>query len=263
MRIWRERRGVDTLRAEQVRRARAAYYGLTTVMDQNVGRLMDALGETGSGDETAVAYTSDHGDMAGELGLWWKSSMYEGSVGVPLIWSWPGRFHQGRTVSAVTSLLDVAPTLTALAGAPPLPHATGKSLVPWLRGETPADWPDEAFAEMNPAMDVPAMRMLRRGPWKLVHYDGYDTPQLFNLAADPQELDDLGADTATATIRDELRADALAGWSAAAMEAALARRARDREVMVAWNRQVRLAEPAHWTVDPAYNIFPDAAQSRD
>jgi arylsulfatase A-like enzyme len=116
---------------------------------------------------------------------------------------------------------------------------------------------------MNAAMDVPAMRMLRRGPWKLVHYDGYDAPQLFNLAEDPRELHDLGTDPSAAGNREELRAAALAGWSAAAMEAALARRARDREVMVAWNRQVRLAEPAHWTVDPAYNIFPDEAPSRD
>lgn len=264
MRIWRRQRGIDTLTPEQNRRARAAYYGLTTVLDGNVGRLLAALDDTGAADNTAVAYTSDHGDMAGELGLWWKSSMYEGSVGVPLLWSWPGHFVAGRTVPAVTSLLDVAPTLTELAAAPPLPHAAGHSLVPWLRGDTPADWPDEAYAEMNAAMDVPAMRLLRRGPWKLVHYDGYDAPQLFNLGDDPRELRDLGTDPdpAVSGVRDRLLADGLVGWSAAAMEATLARRARDRAVLTAWNREGRPAEPAHWTIDPAYNVFPDEGQGR-
>jgi choline-sulfatase len=261
MRLWRQQRGVDTITPQQHRRARAAYYGLTTVLDRNVGRLLEALTESGAAGETAVVYTSDHGDMAGELGLWWKSSMYEGSVGVPLLWSWPGRFVQGRTVTAVTRLLDVAPTLTDLAGAPSLPHATGRSLLPWLRGAQPAaalpDWPDEAYAEMNAALGIPAMRMLRRGPWKLVHFDGYPTPQLFHLEDDPHEVRDLGQDPALAGIRDRLLADALAGWSAPQLEATLARRARDREVLAAWGRALRPPQPAHWTVDPAYNVFPD------
>jgi choline-sulfatase len=269
MRRWREQRGVGRLAPAAVRRARAAYYGLTTVLDQNVGRILDALAAAGLAEETVVVYTSDHGDMAGELGMWWKSSMYEGSVGVPLIWSWPGRratgdggrdgFPPGRTVRALASLIDVAPTLADLAGAPALPHATGRSLAPWLRGEAPAGRPaasDEVFAEMNPAMGVPALRMIRRGPWKLVHFDGFDAPQLFNLDDDPQELHDRGSDPALAGPRADLRARALDGWSAAVMEATLARRARDRGVLTAWYRAVRPPDPALWTADPAENVIP-------
>jgi choline-sulfatase len=267
MQTWRRRRGVDTLTEAQHRTARAAYYGLTTTHDRNVGRIFGALEASGLADDTVVVYTSDHGDMAGELGMWWKSSMYEGSVGVPLIWSLPDRLHastgatNGRTLSTLASLIDIGPTLIDLAGAPPLPHAGGRSLLPWLRGETPSNWVDEVYAEMNAAFDVPPIRMVRQGPWKLVHFHGYETPQLFNLDEDPHELNDRGSDAAVAHIRDALHAKALAGWSAEAMEAALERRARDHAVLVQWTRTQQPHDPTLWTTDPSYNVFPAEQQA--
>jgi choline-sulfatase len=258
---------VDTLTEEQHRTARAAYYGLTTALDRNLGRLFAALETAGLAQETVIAYTSDHGDMAGELGMWWKSSMYEGSVGVPLIWALPDRLlgegggAKGRTVSTLASVMDIGPTLIDLAGAPPLPHAAGRSLLPWLRGESASGWVDEVYAEMNGAFDVPPIRMVRQGPWKLVHFHGYETPQLFNVEEDPHELRDRGADPdpTVQRVRQELHARARAGWDPDALEATLARRAEDRAVITAWARTQRPHDPAHWTIDDpsAYNVFPD------
>ncbi len=133
VRLWRERRGVNGLEEEAVRRARAAYYGLVTFMDEQIGRLLETLSEASFREDTAVVYVSDHGEMVGEHGMWWKSSFYEGSARVPMIWSWPGRFGEGR-VPRVTSLLDVGPTLLDLAGADPLPGVSGRSLAGFLRG---------------------------------------------------------------------------------------------------------------------------------
>ena len=82
----------------QMRRARAAYYGLITYLDDKVGRLLGALEETGQLQNTLVIYTSDHGEMAGEHGMWRKSNFYEHSARVPLILSWPEGLPAGRRV---------------------------------------------------------------------------------------------------------------------------------------------------------------------
>lgn len=260
MQRWREQRGVDDLTDEQVRRARAAYYGLVTLLDANVGRVLAALAEAGLAADTAVVYTSDHGEMAGEHRMWWKMSCYEASVGVPLVWSWPGHVAQGRTVPAVTSLLDVTTTLLALADAPALPNGTGRSLNRFLAGDDVPDWPDEAYADVPPAADVPAARMLRRGPWKLVHHHGYEAPQLFNLAEDPDERDDRGADLSCRAVRDELLAHVRTGWSGEDIEAALDQREADRRLLLAWYRKQRPPDPIHWSIAPEYNVFPDEVE---
>ena len=130
----RQRRGFDELSDEQIRTARAAYYGLVEYHDRLCGRVFDALRRTRFADNTVVVYTSDHGDMAGEHRLWTKSLLYEASVGVPMIWSWPGRFRAGTVVDRVTSLLDVGPTLLDLAGAPPMKNVSGRSLSGFLLG---------------------------------------------------------------------------------------------------------------------------------
>jgi choline-sulfatase len=256
MRLWRERRGVDELTAEQVRHARAAYYGLVTLLDRNVGRILEALEACGLARDTVVVYTSDHGEMAGEHGMWWKSSLYDGSVGVPLIWSWPGRFAAGRDVSAVAGLVDVAPTLTDLTGAPALPAATGRSLVPWLGGAPAPDWPDEAFAEVVPGLGSPPARMVRRGRWKLIAHEGFETPQLFDLRADPGEFADRGSDPACAAVREDLLAVARRDWSGARIEAELRRRAAGQALLAAWYRAHRPPDPDYWSIAPEYNRFP-------
>ena len=130
-------------------------------------------------DNTIVVYTSDHGDMAGEHRMWWKSSFYEGSVGVPLVFSWPGRFAEGKQVSAVTNIIDVGPTLLDLVDAEPLPFAAGRSMTGFLSDSgSVVGWPDQTFAECFGRLDDRPSFMVRRGPWKLNYYHGYEVPQL-------------------------------------------------------------------------------------
>ena len=121
VRMWRQDKGFDEATPDQQRAARAGYYGMVTMVDEAIGQIVAALDETGLRERTAVFYTSDHGDMLGELGLWHKSTLYEGSVGVPLIASWPERFASGTTVNDPVSLIDLAPTFAALGGGPPCP----------------------------------------------------------------------------------------------------------------------------------------------
>ena len=183
-----------------VRRAIGAYYALCTFMDEQVGRILTALGEAGLAGDTLVLYTSDHGDQIGEHGLWWKYTMYEGSVGVPLLMSGP-TLPKGTMVDAPVSLIDVYPTvceafnLPREAGEANLP---GTSLLQFARGERT----DERliFSEYHAMGSIAGSFMLRDGHYKLVYYAGHP-PQLFNLKEDPDELVDLGGDPSYAEVR--------------------------------------------------------------
>ena len=256
MQLWREKRGVNDLSEEEVRKARAAYFGLVTFMDRQIGRLLSTLDSSSFDEDTVIVYVSDHGEMAGEHGMWWKSSFYEGSAGVPMIWSWPGEFAEGHRVSQVTSLLDVSATLIDLAGGETLPHSDGRSLTRFLEGEEAQGWPDEAISE-NYSGGEPHGRMVRRGDWKLNHYHGHDTPQLFNLAEDPEELRDLGADPAHADIRAQLTARALQGWRREDAERRMAARAATREVMQKWAKAVPYDLSDFWQAPDGCNVFPE------
>jgi arylsulfatase A-like enzyme len=170
----------------------------------------------------------------------------------------------------VTSLVDVAPTLAELTGAPALPAATGRSLVPWLAaGDAtpgaagadgaggPPDWPDEALAEVVPGLGSPPARMVRRGRWKLVLHEGYAAPQLFDLQRDPGELADRGTDPACAAVREELLALARRDWSGQRIASELRRRSAAQAVLAAWYRAQRPPDPDYWSIAPEYNRFPE------
>ncbi|MFB3893561.1 MAG: sulfatase-like hydrolase/transferase [Phycisphaerae bacterium] len=134
IRKWRERRGADKITPAQARRATAAYYGLVSEMDQNIARLVEAARSAPGGDRTVVIYTSDHGDMCGEHGMWWKSCYFEGSARVPLIFNGQA-IAAGRTVEAVVSLIDVGPTVLEMMGCPPMKSVAGRSLARFLAGD--------------------------------------------------------------------------------------------------------------------------------
>lgn len=191
----------DNFTLERTHIALTAYYGLVTFMDDNVGKVLNALEETGLSESTQVIYTSDHGDNIGERGLWGKSNMYEESVGVPMIIAGPDipAAHVCRTP---VSLLDVAPTLLKTAGIDPghedLP---GQSLADLAASP---DNPERVVISEYHAMGaLSGAFMVRQGRWKLVHYHGM-SPQLFDLSADPEELTDLGQDPDHAETRAKL-----------------------------------------------------------
>jgi len=184
---------------EQHREARAAYYGLTEVMDGMVGQIVNALEKSSLGDNTVVVYISDHAEMAGEHGMWAKHNFLDASIAVPMIWSWPSHLPEGAVSNDIVSLIDVGTTLADWAGQPE-PFGSGRSLLPLLREEDSADWPDEAFA------DDTKNQMIRRGRFKLNYYHGYDEIQLFDLEADPEENRDLRLDPAYQAVGEELLA---------------------------------------------------------
>ena len=150
-------------------------------------------------EDTIVILTSDHGEMLGERGLWYKMSFLEGASRVPLVIASPGRFEP-RRVAASVSLVDLMPTLIDLAGGNAQSlgiGVDGRSLAPHLRG---AGGHDEAIGEYLAEGAIAPMVMIRRGAYKFIH-SPVDPDQLFDLSRDPGERDNLADDPACAASR--------------------------------------------------------------
>jgi len=172
-----------------VRRVRRIYAAMCAEADAMVGSVYAAMRQLGLADNTLFVFSSDHGELALEHQEWYKMSLHEGSVRVPLIMTGPGISPGGRHANLV-SLVDLCPTFLETAGLPPRDGLDGESLLPLATGRT-ADSRNTAYAcFMGTSLNTTGY-MLRKGPWKLVVYVGY-RPQLFDVDADPQELDDLG-----------------------------------------------------------------------
>lgn len=175
---------------DNVKNARRAYCANISYLDDKIGELLDTLDSCGFTDNTVVVFVSDHGDMLGERGLWYKMNFFEGAARIPLSIAVPGKFSK-RNVSMPATAMDVLPTLLELAGidesqlAMPL---DGQSLVDAALGNENTDRmiASEYMAEGS----VSPMIMLRQGPWKFICCAA-DPMQLFNLESDPQELDNL------------------------------------------------------------------------
>jgi choline-sulfatase len=200
-----ERTPVD---AERVRAARRAYYGAISYVDEQVGKLLRTLEQTGQADDTVIVFTSDHGDMLGERGLWYKMSFFEPASRVPLLVHAPGRLRARRVAQAV-SHVDLLPTLVDLAGGAAPFGVAGRSLLPHLTGGAGHD---EVAAEYLAEGALAPIVMLRRGPYKYVHSPA-DPDQFYHLADDPDELRNLAADPGRhADALAQLRAEAARRW---------------------------------------------------
>jgi choline-sulfatase len=186
--------------AKQIRRARRAYYAMVSYCDDVLGRLLNALEASAIADDTIVVVTSDHGDMLGERGLWYKMTFYERAVRVPLLFAGPG-IRPRRRIREAVSHLDLLPTLAGSIGARACGFAfDGRDLAPALKGR--ALEPGEVVGEyMGEGYDAPVV-MIRRGDRKFVH-SVRDGPELYDLAGDPQELRNLALESAH---RDEVGA---------------------------------------------------------
>ncbi|MEM1275715.1 MAG: sulfatase-like hydrolase/transferase [Pseudomonadota bacterium] len=171
----------------KMREAKAAYFGLTSFMDHCVGRVLAALEASGQAEETLILYTSDHGEMLGDHGIWTKQVMYESSAGVPMILAGPG-VPQAHRVATAASLLDIAPTALEIAGV--TAELPGRSLIDLANG--PDDLDRTILSEYHDGGSSTGAFMVRWDRWKLVHY--VDQPdQLFDLVNDPNELTDLAS----------------------------------------------------------------------
>jgi len=175
----------DRFAEDQIRGLRRGYLGCVTFVDQQLGRIMQALEQTGQLSETNVIYTSDHGEMLGKFGMWWKCALYEDAVRVPLIAAGPD-FEVGASVKTPVDLLDLQAGICEAVGAKRLDDWTGTPLQ-----ELSEEDPDRVvFSEYHGHGTRSGAFVIRKGDWKLIYY--MEAPhQLFNLAKDPQELENL------------------------------------------------------------------------
>ncbi|MEM7521762.1 MAG: choline-sulfatase, partial [Pseudomonadota bacterium] len=211
---------------DDIKRARRAYFANISYLDDKVGEVLKVLEDTRQ--EAIIMFVSDHGDMLGERGMWFKMSFFEGSARVPLMIAAPS-MDPGLHETPV-STIDVCPTLCDLAGvsmAEVAPWTTGQSLVPMAQGtERTAPVAMEYAAEGSYA----PMVSLRYGKWKY-NRCALDPDQLFDMHADPHELTNLAEYPAHQGTRDSLRAKSQARW--------------DLEV---YDADVRKSQAARWVV---------------
>jgi arylsulfatase A-like enzyme len=176
-------------------------------VDDNLGRLLAYLDEAGLADNTVVIYSSDQGFYLGEHGWFDKRWMYEESLRMPLIVRWPGVVEPGSENYDLVQNLDLAETFLDMGGAPVPAHMQGRSMVPLLRGETPADWRDAIYYQYYEFPGVHAVQRhygVRTQRYKLIHYYLIDEWELFDLEADPDELHSVYEDPSYGDVRTRL-----------------------------------------------------------
>ena len=228
---------------DQVRNARHGYYANVSYVDDWLGRLIAILEETGRLDDTVVIVTSDHGDMLGDRGAWFKMSFNERSVRVPLVAAGPG--VAATTVDNVCSHLDLLPTLLDLGDVDPtsVGDLAGRSLVPAWAGDT--DDVDETFGEYTGEMTAAPMFMIRRGRHKYIHCDT-DPPLLYDVEADPLERSNLADDPAHAELAAAFAAEVAQRWDSASIRERVIASQHDRHLLhqamsagplVSWDHQ--------------------------
>ncbi len=198
---------------EDIRRSRRAYFANISYLDDKLGEMMDILEATRQ--EAIIVFVSDHGDMLGERGLWFKMNFYEGSARVPLMISAPGL--EPGLIETPVSTLDVTPTLADLAGVSldeVMPWVDGESLLPLAGGggrTSPVAMEYAAEASYAPLVSI------REGDWKY-NRCALDPDQLFNLAKDPHEMTNLAEDAAHEAVLADFEAKADARWDLAAYD---------------------------------------------
>lgn len=179
------------------------YYANLMQADDRIGTVLRTLHELGIADDTIIAYTTDHGDMVGDKGLWLKFQMYENSVGIPLMFRVPGVTH-GERCANIASMVQMLPTLAELCGLETPAHLDGSSLVSSIGspGEK-RDW----FAYSEFGLSTPnGMQMFRRGDYKYV-YNKNDIEQLYDMQRDPEEMTNLALQPAFKETAARLRGE--------------------------------------------------------
>ncbi len=163
-------------------------------VDESVGTLMATLEELGLSDNTVVIYSSDQGFYIGDHGWYDKRWMYEESLKMPLIVKWPGVAEAGSVNEDLVQNLDYAETFLEIAGAEIPADMQGRSLVPLLAGETPADWRESIYYhyyEYPSVHMVPRHNGVRDDRYKLIHFYQFDEWEFYDLKTDPDELQNL------------------------------------------------------------------------
>ncbi|BCS33237.1 sulfatase [Luteitalea sp. TBR-22] len=188
-----------TMTAADLEQIKSYYYGMVSLNDTHIGRILDTLEALGLASRTIVIVTADHGEMLGDHGLLFKAGyMYDEVVRTPLLMRAPGKLPAGRRVTTLTEAIDIMPTVLELLEMAPSPRIQGRSLLPQVAGTSASR--DAVYAEF------PATKMIRTDDWKLVHYVGQPLGELYDLRQDPNELHNLFADEAHREIKAQLLA---------------------------------------------------------
>ncbi|MCQ4160105.1 alkaline phosphatase family protein [Roseomonas sp. GC11] len=197
-----------------IRQMRATYAGLITEVDDALGKVFEHLDQTGQWDDTLIIFTSDHGEQLGDHYLLGKIGYHDESFRIPLVVKDPASPDSaGRIEGAFTESVDVLPTILEWLGGEAPRACDGRSVLPLLRGETPADWREHLFYEydfrdihysqpetaLGVAMDDAALCVVQDEAWKYVHFSGLP-PLLFDLRRDPQQFENLAQDPAHAEV---------------------------------------------------------------
>jgi arylsulfatase A-like enzyme len=200
----------DALTRWNYQRYIANYLRCVAGVDRTIGRVLEYLDKTGLARNTIVVYSSDQGFFLGEHGWFDKRWMYEESLRMPLVIRWPGFAVPGTVDDNLVQNLDFAPTFLAAAGVAAASDMQGRSLVPLLRGDSPADWRQSVYYhyyEFPEPHRVPSHYGVRTRTHKLIWYDDRREWELFDLTKDPRELRSIHGDPTARELFADLRTE--------------------------------------------------------
>lgn len=252
LRLLRDFRMLDATFADSdIARARRAYYGAISYLDSMIGRVLDALEAAGLRESTAIVFASDHGEMLGERGMWFKKHFFEPSLRIPLILRLPGAAP--RRVATPASLVDLLPTFMGLAEgrgwSSEVEPLDGEDLLALIEEAPDPERPvyAEYLAEATPA----PILMIRRGRHKFV-WSSEDPPLLYDLAEDPRELSNLADSPGHAGVVARFRAEVARKWDNGALSESVRLSQRRRRLVMAagdkprWNHGEAPADKVLW-----------------
>lgn len=187
--------GLNNVTPEMTRKGRALYWGYVSWIDNQIGKLLNALKNSGAAENTIVIYTADHGENKGDHGLWWKNNMYEHSAGIPLIIRWPNGLFKGQKMKGVCSLIDLTRTIAEIGGAEVPADWDGDSLIEYINGHD-KEWKNMAVCEYFGHNVSSGFSMIRQDSWKYVYHTSINNDygaecELYDLSSDKKELNNL------------------------------------------------------------------------
>ncbi len=200
--------GLDNESPQDVDMMRSVYFGLATEVDHHIGRIIDFLKRSGQFDRTLVVVTADHGEMLGDRRQWGKMSPFNSAYRTPLLVRDPDGVG-GVEIEAMTESVDIMPTILERIGGPVPRGVNGRSLLPFLRGDTPANWRDYSYSELDfgdpeeptiwqtdlgLSLREANLAIIRETERLFVHFNGGLAPLLFDLSGADGEADDLAYD---------------------------------------------------------------------
>lgn len=232
--------------AERIRNARHAYYGMISYIDDKVGEILQTLEATNQRDDTIILFVSDHGEMLGERGMWYKMSFFEWSGRIPMIIHKPDRFKP-RRVNTPVSLVDVLPTLVDIAtdGNEPQYAAPieGKSLLPLAAGD---DEERSVYGELLGEGAIAPLLMIRRGRYKYI-YSTPDPEQLYDVTADPHEQNNLAGQAEYESLRQQFHDELHAKWDVEQLHQQVLASQRKRRLI---DQSLRQGQLTPWDFQP-------------